>query len=119
MSESAMNYDPNMVMCGRIAKQVVRLTFGLWDYRAEMTETVGGNCTGFTVVEAAIKNVYEKLLGDHEYASITLTKPDGDTLFCDEDVTTGYEWLKAMLVSAEIVSITPDEPDQDGHPAHQ
>ncbi|WP_249509223.1 DUF5406 family protein, partial [Escherichia coli] len=28
-----MNYDPNLTSCGRMAKQTVRLTFGLWEYR--------------------------------------------------------------------------------------
>ncbi|EEQ3874799.1 DUF5406 domain-containing protein, partial [Escherichia coli] len=28
-----MNYDPNLTLYGRMAKQTVLLTFGLWEYR--------------------------------------------------------------------------------------
>ena len=43
MADTAMNYDPNLVLCGRRAVQTVRLTFGVWDYRAVIEVEVGGD----------------------------------------------------------------------------
>nr|MCD4237043.1 DUF5406 domain-containing protein [Escherichia coli] len=50
-----MNYDPNLTSCGRMAKQTVRLTFGLWEYRETFEVTVGGNLTGLDVISCAIE----------------------------------------------------------------
>lgn len=44
--EKVMDYDPNMVLCGRRAKQVVELVFADWEYRATHAVTIGGNCPG-------------------------------------------------------------------------
>ncbi len=110
-----MNYDPNHTLCGRTAKQEVKLTFGLWNYRAERTVTVGGNCNGFSVIEAAVGVAYDDLpyLGDEEdddvYAWIDMQGPDGNTMRCDDDDARGEDWLKDMLIKAEIISITPDD----------
>lgn len=114
MSE-VMNYDPNLVLCGRMAKQVVRLTFGLWEYRTVIEVTVGGNCTGQTVIACAAGIAYETLeqMGiygsDHTYATIQMTHPDtGEVMESDDDEDRGEEWLRDMLIAAEIVSIRPD-----------
>lgn len=111
LASAVMDYDPNMVYSGRMANQQVRLTFGLWDYRNEMTVTVGGNCQGLTVIEAATENAYEMLFGDEEddaSASIVLTRANGDRLLCEDDNSECENWLKNMLIAAEIVSITAD-----------
>lgn len=117
---SEMNYDPNLTCSGRMAKQTVRLTFGLWDYRATMEIEVGGNCRGFTVIDYAVRSAYEKLerrgmYGSKQtYAVINMPKigdPD-DVMECDEgsdgwDRLRGEDWLKDMLIAAEIVAIRP------------
>ncbi len=56
-----MNYDPNLTSCGRMAKQTVRLTFGLWEYRETFEVTVGGNLTGLDVINCAIESLYATL----------------------------------------------------------
>lgn len=109
------NYDPNMTSSGRMAVQTVELVFQLWDYKATYVQTVGGNCTGLTVIETAVSNVYESLPNselvseEDDCAELKLTKIGGDEILtcCDEDER-GEDWLRDMLVSATIISIEPD-----------
>ena len=100
-----MNYDPNMTNSGRMAKQTVKLTFQQWEYKAEMIEVVGGNCTGMTVIDSAVDIAYENLPDDRGCPYIVMTDADGNTLRCDDDEEQGEEWLKGMLVRAEITAI--------------
>jgi len=117
MADTAMNYDPNLVLCGRRAVQTVRLTFGVWDYRAVMEVDVGGNCTGLTVIDCAVGIAYDQLEqrsiygSDDTYAVITLAKAgeaEAD-MECEDDEGHGEEWLKDMLIAAEITAIRPKE----------
>ncbi|WP_312601101.1 DUF5406 family protein [Pseudomonas luteola] len=111
-----MNYDPNMTCSGRIAIQTVRLTFGSWEYRATMEVTVNGNCSGFSVIESAVERAYDlleqrKIYGtDETYAAIEMTAMNGsgDTLDCCDDDLHYEDWLKNMLISAEITAIKPN-----------
>ena len=115
-----MNYDPNLTTCGGMATQTVRLTFGMWEYRKTMEVEVGGNCTGLTVIDCAVGIAYEQLeqLGVYgskqTYAVINMPKIDDpeEILECDEgsdgwDRLRGDDWLKDMLISAEIIAIRP------------
>lgn len=108
-----MNYDPNMTMCGRLAKQTVRLTFGQWEYRETFEVTVGGNLTGLDVISCAVESIYEslpceKILNmDAGEMDIVATIQIGELECMDEDVL-GEEWLAGMLIAAEIISIEPD-----------
>lgn len=103
-----MNYDPNLCNSGNMAKQRVRLTFGLWEYRKVIEIEQGGNCKGLTVIEAAVENVYAELEGG-DTPRIELVSADGSTLECEDDEDRGEDWLQDMLIAAEIVSIQPDE----------
>lgn len=96
-----MNYDPNFTNSGHMADQIVELTFQQWEYTAMLTTTVGGNCTGLSVIECAVENVLDKLGG--EAGAIVLKKPNGDTLSCD----LWEHRLANMLVGARIIAITP------------
>lgn len=116
---SVMNYDPNLTCSGNMATQKVRLTFGYWQYRAEIEVSVGGNCTGLAVIDCAVSNAYNTLqqrgiYGSEEtYAVIVMVDPakSDSTLECGEDqdgdVLRGDFWLKDMLIGAEITSIAP------------
>jgi hypothetical protein len=96
-----MNYDPNFVLCGRMAEQHVRLTFGRWEYRKTIETVVGGNCTGLDVIECAIANVYEYLTCDiWDNKQIIMTKEGEEELLCSEDEGGGDDWLKSMLIAA-------------------
>lgn len=103
-----MNYDPNMTNSGRMAKQTVRLTFQQWEYTAEIEQVVGGNCTGLSVIDCAVENAYDQLDTDRNIPFISMTAPGGEVLQCDDDEDRGEDWLKDMLVRAEIVSIETD-----------
>lgn len=120
MPDEIMNYDPHLTNSGNIAVQTVRLTFGMWDYRATMEIQVGGNCRGLTVIDCAVENAYEKLEqrgiygSDDTYAVINMPKignPE-EILECGDDEGDGEDWLKDMLVSAEITSIVSREDDR-------
>jgi hypothetical protein len=107
--EAFMNYDPNLNFCGRMTTQTVRLTFAVWEYRKTVEVTVGGNCRGFNVIEQAVENVYDKLPNAphaSESKNMILTDESGDELDCDEDEG---DWLKNMLLSAEIIDIQPEK----------
>jgi hypothetical protein len=116
MEAKKMNYDPNLVLCGRMAKQRVKLTFGMWEHRATVETVVGGNCTGAYVIEGAIENVYEHLDYDnHENKEIILTKEGEEELTCSDDEGEEEQWLKKMLIAAEIIDITPEKEDEKKH----
>lgn len=101
-----MNYDQNLVLCGRMARQTVRLTFGMWEYRKEEEVVVEGNCLGLEVIDSAVEAVYERLPEDrHGMKSLDMTAPCEDVLQCDDEEMQEEYWLKNMLVKAEIVSI--------------
>lgn len=98
-----MNYDPNLTTSGRMATQIVELTFQQWEYKATKTTTVGGNCNGLSVIECAIGNI-EKQLG-YDDGEIILTNADGGTLGCE----LWENKLEDMLVCARIVAIMPTQ----------
>jgi hypothetical protein len=105
-----MNYDPNMVSSGRMAKQDVTLTFQQWEYSADVSITVGGNCTGFDVIDAAVCRLYDRISKDGERAAkLKLVSADGASLTCEDEEEIGEDWLKRMLVCARITSIKPSE----------
>lgn len=101
-----MNYDPNLVNCGRMADQTVEITFGCWDSKITMITTVGGNCLGFTIIESAIENIYDTLnMNSDNVVYIILKDDNGDTLECSDDEDRGSDWLKDMVISASIIDI--------------
>ncbi len=114
-----MNYDPNLTCSGKMATQQVRLTFGCWNYRAVLEVSVGGNCTGLAVIDCAVGNAYDTLQQhsmfgtDKTCAVINMVDPAApdSELECSEDDGSdrfrGEDWLKDLLISAEIISITP------------
>ncbi len=116
-----MDYDPNLVSSGRMAKQKVRLTFGLWEYRKTAEVEVGGNCTGLSVIDCAVGVAHDQLEERHTYTgsdmrqfisySVITMEHMSDpnrTLESSDDDLRGEDWLKDMLVSAEIIGIEPD-----------
>lgn len=98
----AVNFDPNFTMCGRVAEYQVKLTFGLWEQRAEMLITCTNNVTGVRAIRWAVEQAYQSLPDEHGRAVINI----GDIECVDED-NEGEDWLSNMLVAAEIVSIKP------------
>lgn len=97
------NYSPNI----RWGKQHVELTLMQWDYKKVITVDVGGNCTGFDVIECAVTSLYDDLADKSDVAQIILHRDNGDTLEVSDEEMRAEEWLKAMLVSTQIVGWTP------------
>ncbi|MDE5897896.1 MAG: DUF5406 domain-containing protein [Treponemataceae bacterium] len=105
-----MNYDQNLVFCGGMARQTVRLTFGMWEYRAEKETIVAGNCLGLEVIAAAVESVYERLPENgHGAKELVMKNDEGTSLQCYDEEEEGEDWLKNMLVKAEIVSIEEEK----------
>ncbi|EOO9889169.1 DUF5406 family protein, partial [Escherichia coli] len=103
-----MNYDPNMTLCGRMAKQTVRLTFGLWEYRETFEVTVGGNLTGLDVINCAIESLYvtlpyEEVLDERTGETDIMATINIGELICQDEDLSGELWLAGMLISAEII----------------
>lgn len=104
-SQSALSiYDPNI----RWAKQTVEIVIQQWDYTATFTVEVGGNCTGFSVIESAIESIFEEQIPtrtdyDDPIAYVVLKNAAGDELEVEDDDECEEEWLKNMVVSARIV----------------
>lgn len=103
-----MNYDPNLTCSGRMAKQTVKLTFQQWDFTAEIEQVVGGNCTGLSVIDCAVTMACDELEIEGGALFIPLANADGEVLQCSDDDHRGEDWLKNMLVRAEITSIEAD-----------
>lgn len=98
------NYDPNI----RFATQKVAITFQCWDYKTTKVAHIGGNCKGLDVIETAVDHIFSELADEQDtnYPSLELINDNGEGLDCENDgCQDGVEWLKNMIVNAEIVSI--------------
>ena len=107
MPDEVVNFDPNVNYSGRMATKVVRLTFGLWEYRWVTEATVGGNTPGLSVIEAAVGSTFEKV-ADSGFTMVR--ERDGAELLCENIEERDEDWLEEMLVSAEITSVAPAKP---------
>lgn len=100
-------YSPNIAW----GKQKVEIVLMQWAYSKKIEVEIGGNCTGLSVLEAAIGRLYDSLLpeGDENDApaKIVLANEKGDTLECADDEDLGDDWLKNMVVSLQIIAYTP------------
>ncbi|MBB7313003.1 DUF5406 family protein [Escherichia coli] len=107
-SSEVMNYDPNLTLYGRMAKQTVLLTFGLWEYRETFEVSVGGNLTGLDVISCAIESLYATLPYEEveDERDIIATINIGG-MECKDENLNGELWLAGMLISAVIISIEP------------
>lgn len=99
------NYDPNDATDMRTV-HVVEMTFQQWDYRTTRTARVGGNVTGLSDnLECALSNLYDELADGLSVPCLKLLNEAGDTLDCEDDEDRQDEWLKDLLVKAEIVAV--------------
>lgn len=103
---SYFDYDPNRRFADMMT---VHVTFGSWDYRTTIETKSGGNVRGMDVIDCAVENIYDDLLEkaekDGRAATLYLRNARGDELECSDDEDEGYDWLKSMVVSAEITSL--------------
>ena len=88
--------------------QEVLLTFEVEDYRAVFTAKVFSDLIGLDLIEAAVFVIFEALdyteyVGEN-YARILMRNDSGEILVCEDQAGHCEEWLKNMLVSAEILN---------------
>ncbi|EBW6364038.1 hypothetical protein DPU24_25245 [Salmonella enterica subsp. enterica serovar Oranienburg] len=108
------DFDPNMVACGRVVKQTVRLTFGCWRYRGTFEVEVRGNVTGLEAIRCAVDILYDSLPSvavtddDDQECDMEMATIELGGITCNDDELRGEEWLADMLVSAEIIRREPD-----------
>lgn len=106
-----LNYDANKIKSLGLRGeyfQRVRLIFGRWEYRAEFTVDVGGNCTGLSVIESAIDKVFSGLPDANpnvHYSKLVLTDSSGNLLEIEDEDDMGEDWLQDLLLSAEITTV--------------
>ena len=100
-----INFDPNYVANFNRAKQKIKLVFGVWNYRAEFIIDVEINSYGMNSFSFAIKKVYDSIFDEKKgFAFLNLTNIDAITIQdCDAE-NDEEEWLKSILISAEIIS---------------
>jgi len=103
---NVINFDPNMNYSGNMSTKTIRMTFGVWDYRLTKEVTVGGNGAGFHNIDSALMQIYDDV-GDK--GIVLKRESDGDTLLCEDDEGQGEDWLKEMLIAAEIIAVAPQE----------
>lgn len=98
-------YSPNT----KWGKQHVEVVLMQWDYSTTYKVDIGGNCTGFGVLEAAVDRIYDSLMEiEDEVPTLILKKKGGKTLRCTADDDERQEdWIKDMVVSVRIVGWTP------------
>lgn len=107
-----INFDPNLNLSGNTSIKTVRLTFGQWKYRRAVEVTVNGNTSGMETVFQAI----EIARGQHFYGDKIVLYAGQSTLECENDDQED-EWLRNMLVAAEIIAIEPSGNVFDKKPA--
>lgn len=100
------NNDPNI----RWRKTKLSLTFMLWDYSKTFEVEANGHAYGLSAIDLAIDTIYDDMLewtdyGDVEVPQIVLVNPKGEELLVEDDEEKGEDFLKNMLVKAEILSI--------------
>jgi hypothetical protein len=107
--KEVIDFDPNLVLCGRTVDYKVRLIFADRHYRKEMVVEVGGNVRGFDVIESAINQAYAELPYDEKYGEIKeiYFEDKTSTLCVADDHEQEEDFLKELLISAEIIGIQP------------
>lgn len=111
---SIMNYDPNLTTCMKQAEHVVKITLSQWHYTQAYHVTVTTNMRGLDVIRYAVDVLYDSLPSETVYDTdrgryIHITSVDIGELLCTDEAQEGREWLREMVIGAEIVSIKPAE----------
>lgn len=103
-----IDFDPNLTMCGRVAKFVVRLTFATWEYRKVVEVEMTTNMTGLDLIEYAAEKAWEQLECSEdapEQACMIMTDAEGNTMHCQDEDERGVDWLYDYIICAEIISV--------------
>lgn len=114
--QPVINYCPNKLRSAG-TKQIVKLTFAQWQYRATHEVTVEGSFFGSEVVKEALEILHEDLPVSDWGKELLMVAPaeDGDgndQLFVsDDEYLGGHDWLEKLLIASEITQVVfPSKP---------
>jgi hypothetical protein len=99
-------YSPNI----KWGHQHVEVVLMQWGYSKTIKVDVGGNCHGMSVIDCAAGIICDQLYDEAEVdgaITLVLENAAGDTLLCEDEEDRGLDWIKDMIVSAQIVGWTP------------
>ncbi len=101
------NNDPDNAW----GKHTVELVFKEYEFSKTFVTNIGGNCHGLTVIESAVRNVFDQLVealpDEDDPIQLTLEHPTKGIVVIEDDDGRDEDWLKDLLVSAVILSYTP------------
>jgi len=98
-------YDPNWFCYPEQAEQTVELTLQQWEHTRIIKIDLDGSVQGFEAISCAVLTAYEDLpVNQQGNAKLILTSPEGNILSCEDEEGVGEDWLKHMIVKAEITS---------------
>jgi hypothetical protein len=99
------NHDLGLFGGGRMVTTTVRVHLAQWDYTKTVDVKIHTNFSGFCIMDSAVEKVYDDLLPKGDHPKVVLTRPNGDTLECEDEDAVGVDWLRAMVVGVEIVGV--------------
>ena len=99
-----INFDPIYITSSRRAKQKIKLIFAMWEYRYESIIDVEVNISGVEVINYAFEKLFDQISDNEDSAILIMTDIWGNRLETSDDERQEHDWLKSMLISAEIIS---------------
>lgn len=88
------------------ASQKVKLTFCIDEYQATYFVLVGGNCTGASILNAAISNLYDSLdEANDDGVCLVLKNPQCETKLVYDEDELEEQFLEELLIGFEIISV--------------
>ncbi len=107
------DYDPNKACkWDRGGGVSVEVTLGQWKKRATFKVDIGGNMSGFDVMDSAPEALLDQLVCKDEHAQdgcyeVTLTDHEGNTLLCEcWPGENPEDWVKRRIVRVETIGGT-------------
>jgi hypothetical protein len=87
-----------------IPQATVRLTFGVWEYRAEIAVTVNSRERGEGLLALALSEARQLIASSGPYPTLALRMANGNTLESSDEASQGSVWLSNMLIGFEIIA---------------
>ena len=112
------NFDPNLNLSGCMTTKTIKLIFGAWDYRSEITVETRGNAFGLDTIRQAVEDAFDTLspgADGHYEPYLIMTRSNGEELECGDEEERCEEWLADMLISAAIIDMVAIN-DREHHP---
>jgi hypothetical protein len=109
-----LNFNPNWNYCGNRSRKLIRMTFGLWEYRHVIEFECCNNLMGADLLRWAAEAYSDRLwdsVPDDGFSnpSIVMKTPAGEKLHVEPDDDEDDDWLLKTLIAIEIIAITPEQ----------